>query len=198
MRVLLSHGCIVDWAYLRIHRAFTTLDMSLVHLYPKVNYTRMLQQYFENAKIRSLEALFTRRMFVRAMDAYRTSYDIHDRVNEYTMFQGKLVRRHAQLFEGATDKFAAFLAAVVNTAALCLLIVEVGGLVGFLGQHHPAFFTAVGGGNLGAVLEWLPRLDYGTWLVVLGLGGFFTARLLRTGSALQRKDPRQAQRVAPF
>ena len=39
MRVLIGYKCAMDWAWLRIHRATSTLDASLIHLYLDVNYT---------------------------------------------------------------------------------------------------------------------------------------------------------------
>ena len=55
--------------------------------------------------------------------------DVQDRLNEYTLFQGTLVRRHAQVVRGATSKATAvwrFLAQLVWTAVI------VSGLAGTL------------------------------------------------------------------
>ncbi len=137
VRVLHEHRCATEWAFLRFHRAFTTLDMSLIYLHPDVNYPRMLQKYFERADLRSVKQLFTTQSTVRALGAYRTALDIQERVSEYTMFQSNLVRRHAQLFEGATDKFARFMASTVMTVAILGLLLEAVAVVAFLEQHHP-------------------------------------------------------------
>ena len=196
IRVLHEHRCATEWAFLRFHRAFTTLDMSLIHLHPRVNYPRMLQKYFEQANVRSVEQMFSTRMAIRSLGAYRTALDIQDRVSEYTMFQGNLMRRHAQLLEGATDKFARFMSSMVLTLAFVGLVLEVLAAVVFLEQYHPAVTHAVigaGGVWLGA---YAPRLDAGVWLVTLFVLGTVTLRIARTAQQLRQKEAGPRPRVA--
>ena len=110
--ILVGYRCTMEWAWLRIHRALTTLDTSLIYLYSDVNYTRMLQRYFQAAERRRMKAMLGIEMVRRSLNAYAQGLDIQDRVNEYTLFQGTLVRRHAQVFRGATTKVAAVMALV--------------------------------------------------------------------------------------
>ena len=56
VRILVGCRCTMEWGWLRIHRALTTLDTSLVYLYRDVNYTRMLQQYFDMVTAKSYAA----------------------------------------------------------------------------------------------------------------------------------------------
>ena len=71
VKILVAYRCTMEWAWLRIHRALTTLDMSLIYLYPEVNYTRMLQRYFRNAERRRLAAILSAEM-VRRTDRRHT------------------------------------------------------------------------------------------------------------------------------
>ena len=196
VRVLLAYKCTMEWAWLRIHRAFTTLDVSLVYLYPNVNYSRMLQKYFERAEVRSLKQMFTARMALRSMGAYRTALDIQDRVNEYTMFQGQLVRRQAQVFEGTSDKFAAFLGSLVTTLAICIGIAGLLAVVAFLEQHHGTALHRIVDPRLTRVVTQLPALEYPVWIGVLVAIAYVVRRLVRTSRMLREKDVHRGQRVA--
>jgi hypothetical protein len=195
VRVLHRYRCPTEWAWLRFHRAFTTLDMSLVYLYPDVNYSRMLQKYFLRAELRSLQQMLGARMTMRSIGAYRTTLDIQDRVNEYTMFQGQLMRREAQLFAGATNKFAAFLGSIVMTVALCVLVLEGLAVAVFLEQHHRAGIRAVVGDRAAEFAAQFPTLDYSAWVALLVFVAFVGFRLTRTSRVLRQKEVRQRQHV---
>jgi ubiquinone biosynthesis protein len=194
-RITVGYRCTMEWAWLRMHRAFTTLDLSLVHLYPDVNYSRILQKYFERAEVRSLQTMVSGRMVLRSLGSYRTALDIQDRVNEYTMFQGQLVRRQAQLFEGATDKFAAFLAAVAQILAVCLCAFNVIVLYVFASQHHPSWVRALAIGRGEALTDRFPNLSEGVWILSLLLLWYVFFRLTSLVRVLRRKDVQRGQRV---
>jgi ubiquinone biosynthesis protein len=196
VRIMVEHRCTMEWAFLRIHRAFTTLDMSLVYLNRHVNYSGMLQKYFRRAEVRSLEQMFTPRWNVRVLDAFRKGLDIQDRTNEYTMFQGQLVRRHAQLVEGATDKLGAFLGLLVTAVAAAVFAVGAGGTAVFLAQYYPSAVSVVGSDRLGRVAAAAPRLDYWLWVGLIVTAGFAFYRLLRTSRILRRHSTRHGQSVA--
>jgi ubiquinone biosynthesis protein len=197
IRVMHDNRCPLEWAFLRFHRAFTTLDMSLIHLHPDVNYPRMLQKYFYRADLRSMKRLFTSEVTIRAMGAYRNALEIQERVGEYTMFQGNLVRRHAQLFEGATNKFASFLASVTMMFAAAALIVEGLGLLVFLEQRYPARVRSLIGPGATAMADRTPRLDTSAWVLLMFVVGYFSYRFWRTAAKLREKGAVQRQ-VAPF
>ena len=125
----------MEWAWLRIHRALTTLDMSLIHLYPAMNYTKMLQRYFRRAERRRLNAVRAPETIQRLIASQTNWPDVQDRSTIYTLFQGTLVRRHAQVVRGATSKATAvwrFLAQLVWTAVI------VSGLAGTAGLSPTA------------------------------------------------------------
>jgi ubiquinone biosynthesis protein len=198
VKVLVNYKCTMEWAWLRIHRAFTTLDVSLVHLYPDVNYSRRLQRYFRDADTRALRALYSAESARRVLRAVRTSLDIQERVNEYTMFQSQLIRRHAQVFKGATGKFSTVMAAIVFATTFAAGSVGVfAGLV-YLTQYHGTTVAPVIGQQLAAAAERVPRLDPQIWGFVLIMLSYAFVRLYRLNRRLRQAEPRQAERVAPL
>ena len=60
----------------------------------------MLQRYFRRAERRRLTALRAPDMLRRLVASQTGWLDIQERVNDYTLFQGTLVRRHAQVLRG--------------------------------------------------------------------------------------------------
>jgi ubiquinone biosynthesis protein len=196
IKVLFEFRCTMEWAWLRIHRALTTLDASLIYLYPDVNYTKMLQRYFEKAEMRHLQGMASTDMLRRSLKAYGTALDIQDRVNEYTMFQGALIRRHAQVFQGATNKFAAILAALIAQLAFLLLVAGALAFILFLEQHHPAFVPALLGRQLARLSQRVPPLDQSVWLGALAIDAYVYYNLVRLKMRLSQKDVRPHERVA--
>src|SRR4029079_11613099 len=133
--ILVGCRCTMEWAWLRIHRALTTLDTSLVYLYHDVNYTRMLQQYFERAERRKLRAMFGADLPLRMVSSIGTQLNIQERLNEYTMFQSELVRRHAQVFRGSISKISALMRTVVQLVWTVLLLAGFAGVIVFIDQR---------------------------------------------------------------
>ena len=194
--ILSSYGCTMDWGWLRIRRALMTLDVSVEHLYPEVNYTGLLQRFFERSERRNLRALMGPPLVRRTLNSYVTALDIQDRVNEYTMFQGALVRRHAQVFKSASNKVAAIFAAIVAQIALGVGLVGVLSVIVLLEQRYPQQVRPLLGAQLAALGDRVPRLDAAVWVLLL-----FTltaAALILAGlhRRLRQKDVRPHERVA--
>lgn len=196
LRVLVRYRCTMQWGWLRIRRALMTLDMSLDRLYPDANYTRVLQQYFAKAESRALDALLGPELVRRSLGGYLTALTIQDRVDEYTMFQGALVRRHAQVFKGATNKAAAVFATLVGEAALLLGIAGALALVVFLEQRYPETVGTVLGPQLAGVADAVPYLDGPVWAVVFVVIAYAAWSLFGLRRRLQQKDVRPHERVA--
>lgn len=196
VRVLVRHRCTMGWGWLRIRRALMTLDLSVEHLYPEANYTRILQQYFAKAEARAINTLAGPQIVRRALGSYLTALDIQDRVNEYTMFQGALVRRHAQVFKGATNKAAAVFATIVGELALLLVIGGVIATVIFAEQRYPGVLQGVLGPQLTALARRVPHLDGPVWAGVFVLLAYAGWSLFALRRRLQQKDVRPHERVA--
>jgi ubiquinone biosynthesis protein len=196
VRILVGCRCTMEWGWLRIHRALTTLDTSLVYLYHDVNYTRMLQQYFERAERRKLRALLKSALPLRALGSYDTQLHIQDRMNEYTIFQGELVRRHAQVFRGSISKISATMRAVVQLLWAVLALAGVVGAIVFIDQHLglPALDRL--GPQLSGWVRRMPALDGSVWLLLLLGYTYFIATLVKLRRRLRYRDAGPHEKVA--
>ncbi len=196
LRVLVRYRCTMAWGWLRIRRAIMTLDLSIEHLHGDVNYTRLLQHYFDQAEARAIDAMTAPRLARRAIGSYLTALDIQDRVNEYTMFQGALVRRHAQVFQATTNKAAAVFAAILAEVAFLLGVGVAAALVVFLTQRYPDRMAPWLGPQLTALVNRVPALDPAVWIVVGIVLGYSAWSMFWLRRRLREKDVRPHERVA--
>ncbi|MEO8074834.1 MAG: AarF/ABC1/UbiB kinase family protein [Acidobacteriota bacterium] len=194
--VLVNYRCTMAWSWLRIHRALTTLDTSLIYLYPDVNYTRMLQRYFRSAEGRRLKEMLSPEMVRRSLHAYQVSLDIQDRINDYTLFQGTLVRRQAQVFRGATSKVAAVMALAAQLARTAVAVVGGFGMMLYLHQHRRIEVERWLGPQISGALARVPPLDGLIW-VALGLSYVYLLWLLfKVRKRLREREAGSHDRVA--
>jgi ubiquinone biosynthesis protein len=198
-KLLLDEGCTMEWAFLRIRRAITTLDASLIHLYPDVNYTKTLQDYFEKSERRALLRIMGPEALRRAIGSVATGLEIQERVNEYTMFQGSLIRRHAAVFQGATNKFANFLGAVVAQVGMLVGITAALLLAIFVQQHYPRLLPDRLARHLEPIADGFPHLGLAMWGLVFVVNGWLYVSAQRIRKRLEMKDVRgQHESVAPL
>jgi ubiquinone biosynthesis protein len=196
LKVLVRYRCTMGWGWLRIRRTLMTLDMSLEQLYPDANYTRLLQQYFERAELRSISALVGPQIIRRTLGGYITALDIQDRLNEYTMFQGALVRRHAQVFKGATNRAAAVFATIVGELAMLLALMGVLTGIIYAVQRYPDRVRPLLGPQLSNLSARVPYLDGPVWAAVFLAIAYGAWLLISLRRRLQQKDVRPHERVA--
>ena len=196
VRILVGCRCTMEWGWLRIHRALSTLDTSLVYLYRDVNYTRMLQQYFHRAERRQLRSLLTAALPLRALAGFHTQLGIQDRMSEYALFQGELVRRHAQVFRGSINKASAVLHAIVHLLWAAIAVVGVAGALVFIAQHGGAVALDSFGPQVSGWVRSMPALDGSVWgLLALGYV-YFVATLIKLRRRLRSRDARPHEQVA--
>ena len=196
LRILVRYRCTMGWGWLRIRRAIMTLDLSLEHLHSDINYTRVLQHYFDQAEARAINAMTAPGLARRALGGYLTALDIQDRVNEYTMFQGALVRRHAQVFQASTNKAAAVFATIVGEVALLLGLSSVAVMIIFLAQRYPDRMAPWLGPQLATFVGRLPILGPVAWVIVAIVFGYSAWSLFWLRRRLRQKDVRPHERVA--
>ena len=196
LRVLVRYRCTMAWGWLRIRRAIMTLDLSIEHLHRDVNYTRVLQHYFDQAEARSIDAMTAPALARRALGSYLTALDIQDRVNEYTMFQGALVRRHAQVFQASTNKAAAVFATIVGEVALLLGMGCAAVAIVFLAQRYPDAMQPWLGPQLSDFVARLPAFGPVVWMVIAVVLGYSAWSLFWLRRRLRQKDVRPHERVA--
>jgi hypothetical protein len=196
VRILVGCRCTMEWGWLRIHRALTTLDTSLVYLYRDVNYTRMLQQYFERAEQRKLRAMMKADLPLRAISSFETQLNIQERLNEYTMFQAELVRRHAQVFRGSISKISAIMRAFVQLVWAAVIVAGAAGLVVFIDQHGGLTALDWMGPQLAGWVRRMPALDDGTWLILVLAYAYFLVTLVKLRKRLGYRDAGAHEKVA--
>jgi ubiquinone biosynthesis protein len=181
-QTLFEHGCAVDWPFLRVRRAVTVLDASLACLYPEVNYTRLCGRYFQKADQRAIAATIGRPLVARTVAGFSRALDLQERFAEYSLFQGGIIRRHAQVFQGATDKLSELVALILGQ---CLLVLGVG--AAFLAaviveQQAPGSLATLLGRQLAGLVSRAaaigPQLAWGL-LAVDALTSLGVARLRR-------------------
>jgi ubiquinone biosynthesis protein len=194
--ILVDYRCTMAWSWLRIHRALTTLDTSLIYLFSDVNYTRMLQRYFRSAERRRLREMIGPEMVRRSLNAYQVGLDIQDRVNEYTLFQGTLVRRHAQVFRGATSKVAAVMALFAQLARTAVAVGGAFGLILYLHQHERITVERWLGPQLSESLARVPRLDAAIWVGLALSYVYLLWLIVKVRRRLREKDAGSHDRVA--
>jgi ubiquinone biosynthesis protein len=197
MRVLIEYKCTMDWAWLRIHRALSTLDASLIHLYPDVNYTKVVQRYFQKYDRRELAQTLQPAMLARAIGSVKVGFDIQDRINEYTVFQGSLIRKHAQVFQGVTNKAADLAASILGVFAFMILLPMLALAVVVAQQRFPAATVRLLGQQVVALANRFPRLDTQFWIILILVNLYIFVSVTRLKRRLRQKDTRAAQdRVA--
>jgi ubiquinone biosynthesis protein len=198
MKVLMHYECTMDWAWLRIHRAMSTLDASLITLFPDVNYTKVVQQYFARADRRELARMVQPQMVARLMTSMKVALEIQDRVNEYTMFQGSLIRKHAQVFQGATNKFSDVFAAIIGVIAFVVLIPGIIFLIVISQQRYPEQTIRILGEQFVGIANSFPKFEAQIWLMILGINGYVLYSLNRLRRRLRQKESRHQERVGVF
>jgi hypothetical protein len=197
MKVLIGYKCAMDWAWLRIHRATSTLDASLIHLYPDVNYTKVVQQYFAKHDRREIAQLFGTDMVGRSLNSMKVALEIQDRVNEYTMFQGSLIRRHAQVFQVATNKFADVTASALGVLSFVVLIPVIVFVIVLFQQRYPELTIQILGEQFVGLANTFPKFQTQLWVLIILVNLYFFLSITRLKNRLRQKDTRPAhERVA--
>jgi len=103
MKVLLGFRCTMEWAWLRLHRASSTLDASLIELDPGIDYRRRTRQYFLAAERRRLKNAFNEIGRRRAATVTANAVDQPGRLEDYVREQSILIRRQVRVFRDFTD-----------------------------------------------------------------------------------------------
>ena len=196
MRTLFSYGCSLDWGFLRIRRAIAILDASLAHLFPEVNYSELSDAYFRRAERRSF-AGFASRLPARIATGTMRSFEIQDRVGEFTMFYGTILRRNAQVFQGTTDRFSFLVAAGLGQLALLLLVM--GALIGvvLLDRLRPDLTAWLVGPQVERLVARLPFADTRVWIAILAFDAFLLARLGRLRKRFLQRDANRSGGAVP-
>ena len=116
--------------------------------------------------------------------------DASERLYELTFYRGSVIRRQAQLFQGATNKFAYFFAVGFGQLALLEFGLAFVLLSGFLDQYHPDVIRPWLGPQLSHLIGRLPRLDYQVWVLLIAAVVFFALSSARLRIKFAEKEAR--------
>lgn len=195
LKILYEHHCTMEWALLRIRRGLETLDASLIHLLPDCNYSEIADTYARQAAARQAQADAGRSPSA-ALEAVRATFEIGERLGEYTMFQAAILRRHVRVFQTASNKAVDLLATAVTQLALVMLLAT--GLAGAIGlaQRNSAWLGFLGDDLVTRLAGMVPVLDPQIWIGTLAAGLYASGILVRLRGRLRRHERRAAERVA--
>ena len=167
-RALASHDAIPIWPFMRVHRAFATIDASLAHLIPRADFLKMTERYWVRARQRAVAKRTSPDERIRGMvGVMQLLRDGPEFLQEQLLFQGEGIRRRAKAFRRTTSKISDMLelgAEFVAAGVLACVFLLVGA---YLSQHHPSVPEALGlSGSLGYV-RYIPVIDEPLWVILL-------------------------------
>jgi ubiquinone biosynthesis protein len=160
MQVLLGYRCTMEWAWLRLHRASSTLDASLMELSPGIDYRKTTARTFVMAERRRLNRGLTPATARRTLKAATDLTARPARVEEYVTSQTALIRRQAQVFRGVADRVSAAMAALTAIGRLLILAhlaVVVGAAATAWTTGESTWIARLIGGPAGGLAEPDPR-----------------------------------------
>ena len=170
-KIMFHYRCTLDWQFLRVRRGLATLDSSLITLLPDADYTKLIQQYFRKAEKRALRSMLGMQIIPRLLKSSTTAMAVTDSIYEHSFYQGAIIRRQAQVFEGTTSKFAYFFAILAGQVALAELIAGAVLMLVFLYQHHG--IEPLLGEQISRIAAYFPHLGYQIWIGILLLDVYF-------------------------
>ena len=116
-KILMRHGCALEWGFLRIRRAQETLDASLLVLVPDANPTQISDDYFVAARRRLARRVARPEMGRRLAVALSEAEQVASSLAETTRLQFELIRRRAQVFVSHSGRFVSAATTVVGCLA---------------------------------------------------------------------------------
>ena len=132
----------------------------------------------------------------RTIGSYATALDIQDRINDYTLFQGMLVRRHAQIVRGATGKLTAIWQTFTDLVVVTIASAGVAGILLYLDSLNMVPLEQWLGSELFSLLPAAPPAQSSMWIVLAVLYVYLVHTLMKLRRRLRQKDARSHERVA--
>jgi ubiquinone biosynthesis protein len=196
LNVMVEHKCTMDWAWLRIRRALSMLDASIIYLAPRLNHLKITRQYFRRAEARRLQKLIGRPLAIQALRSMVSATEMQDQLQELVSFQASFARRQAQVFQAASSKFSYVFSVLVSWLAWLVLAYAVITAVGFFEQRYPAAIRDTFGSQLIELVVGVSlRLQPQVFVVVLLIELYLFNRLRKLTQWLRSKDSRPHESV---
>ena len=179
-RVLHRYEIPGNWLFLKLDRASVTLDASLMHLCPDMDYPKLIRDYFERAQSRKLN--WDSRLENQAatiMNFNHAMSSVPDLLREYRLFYSSIWRRDALLHQARETKFNDLLTFVSRNASRLVGLAGVVLVAVFLEQRYPAWIEPLGGQTLRSVAQQFPQFGAYAWVLILFVV-FYMHHSLRT------------------
>jgi ubiquinone biosynthesis protein len=193
-KIYFRYKCTFSWELLRIRRASSTLDASVMHLYPDANYTQLVKQHFRRAQRRALKKFGNlKSLRQRLTNITVAAGTLPEKAAETLFFTAATVRKQAKVLEGETTKLANLFAVlfgnlVVVSAALGIFVVLV-----LLDRHAPTVVAPIMKRFVDRAVRAAPSFHTDTWLVLLAIDAY----LYWTFAKLRRRFRRKEVRAGP-
>ncbi|MFN3647977.1 MAG: ABC1 kinase family protein [Armatimonadota bacterium] len=163
-RVMYQHGIIASWQFFKATRTLATLDASLSFLIPDLDYGKLVYKYQRGADRRTLNRFLS-------AGVSRLASGLINQVGELAMYQGSVLRRQAQVFEGVTTKAADVFAFITRTISRVMILGVALGIFAWVEQHDPeAVDHLTKYPVFDAIADFFPNHSHDVWvLVVVGI-----------------------------
>jgi ubiquinone biosynthesis protein len=171
-KVYLHYKCTFAWEVLRVLRAMATLDVSLMRLYPEVNYTALGRRYFHQAQLRTLRNLGTRESLKERLLNLAIATELPAKAAELAFFYTAIARRQAKVFEGTTSKIANLFAVIFANLTLLCFLSGLAIVLVLLERHAPAMLRPIMPDTLARMLQAAPMLESDVWLLLLAVAAY--------------------------
>ena len=161
IRLMGQYGISPVWGFLRMTRAYYSMDACFRELSPKSNVFKLLGRYYRGKERRLRKKLALRPRLGSA--GMRFLLDAPVLASESVMFRETVIRRSARVFEGTSSRIAVFFGSILNFGRLCTLVATTW-LLAVWESQHIARLTARAGTTW--MLAAVPRLDDQVWIVI--------------------------------
>jgi len=161
------HGVPAGWDFLRVTRASTTLDASLMFLIPDINYLKMARIHAsqERARTQDKQGLDPKLIRVQLSNLVEQG-GLLSKFAENAYFEGEYMRQRALPFEGYISKAAGAGEAMLQLLSHGSLLAALVFAAAYLHQRFDLFRSLTGRWVFSA-LEKIPQMSGLTWLFAI-------------------------------
>jgi ubiquinone biosynthesis protein len=185
VRILAKYGVTINWAFFKVLRGWLTMDTSLREMIPTANLMHLMQVYTRHAHIRE----FKKVLFHLPADFLRLQnlVDVPRESVERAIYRGAMVRRLAQVFEGATTRFSRLAALFFGLGSAFFFFISA--LFGFLFLYqHTSVLGITAEHSAAEILDKIPRLDLQVWILLLVFTLYCCVSLALLARRFRRQD----------
>jgi len=182
IRLMGQFGISPVWGFLRMTRAYYSMDACFRELAPRSNVFKLLGKYYRGKERRLRKNLALRPRLGGA--GIRFLLDAPVIFSESVMFNETVIRRSARVFEGTSSRIAMFFASFLNIGRMFTLVATTW-LIAVWGYQHLEHVRARPWAAW--LLSAVPRLDNQVWILV----GIVLIYLHRALSRLNRELARE-------